>query len=100
MLEIGARIMKKRMPEQCLPGLLSAQCLALCLLLLCDSWLMRSQHTYYTEGYKYRTSESIFKLLEIYPEKEIRSDGKMIILTREGLLFICFGAGGLGCVSG
>lgn len=52
---------------------------------------MRSQHTYYTEGYKYRTSESIFKLLEIYPEKEIRSDGKMIILTREGLLFICSG---------
>ena len=50
-----------------------------------------SKHTYYTKGYKYRTSESIAVMLPIFPEKELCSDAKMITITREGLLFISAG---------
>lgn len=50
-----------------------------------------TKDTYYTKGYKYRTSESIAVMLPLLPEKELSSDAKMITLMREGLLFISAG---------
>jgi hypothetical protein len=53
--------------------------------------MSNSQHTYYTEGYKYRTSETITHQLPITLSAEIRSKCGLIIVTREGLLIILAG---------